>query len=165
MVDVELVHVLYQLVTGTRRMAVPGFELRDLATSEVQPRVTGRAQSATCVFCRKTIAAWRARARPARPRAPLPMPVALAAAIAEHQPACAEQWMWSVLARWAIGFATPEEHAAITAWRERHVDEGAWRRAPALVDVFARLPQPPGSEMAQQLEVALIAISRLWEPA
>jgi len=58
-----------------------------------------------------------------------------------------------VLARWSTGFASPSETLAITTWRDRF---------PRVELVFDRLPAPPSSEIALNLEVALIQISRMW---
>ena len=146
--------VLLHLIENRRLTAVPEFELRDVRTETLDVRITGRAQSATCVFCRKTLVSWRARPASKR-RTPL-VPLSLEHAISDHTPACAEAWLWSVLARWSTGFASPAERDAIALWRER--DFGAEAAA-----LFDRLPQPPGSEVAQEIEVALIAISRTWQ--
>jgi len=146
--------VLLHLIENRRLTVVPEFELNDVRTNSVDVRITGRAQSATCVFCRKTLVSWRAR--PASKRRTALVPRALELAIATHTPSCAEAWLWSVLARWSTGFASSAERDAIAIWRER--DFGADAAA-----LFDRLPQPPGSEVAQEIEVALIAISRTWQ--
>jgi len=164
-IDVESVIMLEQLVTRTLPGRIRGFELHDVRTGELTPRLTGRAQSATCVFCKKTVATWKGR--PATKRNPKGMitPLSLFIAIRDHTPGCAEAWMWGVLARWAIGHGTDQERTAITTWRERDCMTDPRRGdAAAMPRVFDRLPHPPGSEVAQELEVALIAISRLWEP-
>jgi len=147
----ETIIMLRHMIAGTRITRVPGFELHDVKTHERDRSITGRAQSATCVFCSRTLVSWPGR--PATRRNPNAMPDALEVAIRTHTPGCAEQWMWTALARWSTGFATPEEAAVIVTWRERF---------PAAEAVFARLPARPHSELAQDLEVALIQISRLW---
>lgn len=68
--------------------------------------------------------------------------------------------MWRMLAKWSTGLASPDEERAILQWRERYVD-GVLSRA-GLRDVFSRLPAPPGSDVAQEIEVALLAIARVW---
>jgi hypothetical protein len=146
--------VLLHMIENRRLTAVPEFELRDVRTETLDVRITGRAQAATCVFCRKTLVSWRAR--PASKRRSSLVPRALEQAIATHTPSCAEAWLWSVLARWSTGFATAAERDAIAIWRER--DFGADAAA-----LFDRLPQPPGSDVAHEIEVALIAISRAWQ--
>ncbi|MEO8550984.1 MAG: hypothetical protein ABI678_13455 [Kofleriaceae bacterium] len=157
--------VLEQLVSRTLPGRIRGFELHDVRTGTLDTRLTGRAQSARCVFCKKTVATWKARPSPKRNPKGMVTPLSLVAAVRDHLPGCAEGWMWSVLARWAIGHATDAERAAVATWRERDC-AGDPRRgdAAAMPRVFDRLPHPPGSEVAQELEVALISISRLWDP-
>ncbi len=163
MIDVESVIALQHLVTQTRPGRVRGFELHDVRTGQLDGRLTGRAQSATCMFCHRTVASWKGRPSPKRNPKGMLVPDVLDAAIRDHTPACAEAWMWTVLARWSTGFATDAERAAITTWRERDFMADPRRpHAPQMALVFDRLPHPPGSEVAQELEVALIAISRLW---
>jgi hypothetical protein len=165
MIELWLVVELFHRAADTRPSRVPGFELHDIATGALDARVTGRAQSATCLFCRKTLVTWPARARLPRARTSAPIPQALRRAEHEHTPACAEAWMWALLARWAIGHATELERRSVETWREIHFAPamiGVHHTPPSMADIFERLPQPPSSQVAQELEVALIAISRLW---
>ncbi|HEY0252116.1 MAG TPA: hypothetical protein VGC41_11355 [Kofleriaceae bacterium] len=159
MIDVEVAIWLVHLVGRTRVGVVAGYELHDVKTHALDTKITGRAQYATCITCRKTIASWRARPFAMRSRANKLDPN-VEAQLRAHSPACVGDWMWRILAKWSTGFASAEESEAIVLWRERYV-EGVLSRA-NMRDVFTRLPAPPGSEIAQEIEVALIAISRLW---
>lgn len=165
MIDVDSVITLERLVAGTQPGRIRGFELHDVRTGAADATLTGRAQSATCVFCKKTVATWKSRPSSKRNPKGMVTPLSLLVAVRDHTPDCAESWMWSVLARWAIGHASEAERAAVTIWRERDC-MGDPRRSNGVVmpKVFERLPHPPGSDVAQELEVALIAISRLWDP-
>lgn len=59
----------------------------------------------------------------------------------------------------------PKELASIWSWADTHHENGTVERVNIrLPGIFDSLPQPPGSDMAQNLEVALIAISRMWTP-
>jgi hypothetical protein len=155
MIDLDPVFVLAHLLATTRQGPIPGFELRDVKSGALDLRVTGRPQAATCLFCRKTIASWKGRPAGKRTTRMRALPKSLDAAMREHTPACSEAWLWGVLSRWSTGFATPFERRSIETWRARFV---------RVETMFARLPHPPGSDIAQELEVALIAISRLWDP-
>jgi hypothetical protein len=164
MIDVDSVLVLHQLVSRTLPRRIRGFELHDVRTGEPDARLTGRAQSATCLFCKKTVASWKGRPPAKRNPKGMLVPAALDTAMRDHTPECAEAWMWSLLARWSTGFATDVEQAAIATWRERDFMVDPRRpHAANMARVFDRLPQPPGSELVQELEVALIAISRMWD--
>lgn len=143
--------MLHHMIAGTRITRVPGWGLHDVKSHVRDRGITGRAQAATCLFCNRTLVSWPGR--PATRRNPHAMPDALEAARRTHTPGCAEGWMWTALARWSIGFATSEEASAIATWRERF---------PAAEAVFSRLPAPPHSERAHDLEIVLILISRLW---
>jgi hypothetical protein len=147
----ETIIMLHHMIAGTRITRVPGFEVHDVKSRARDHGITGRAQAATCLFCNRTLVSWPGR--PATRRNPRSTPEALEAATRTHTPGCAEQWMWTALARWSTGFATPAEAAAIATWREQ---------VSAAEAVIARLPAPPHSELAHALEVVLILISRIW---
>lgn len=159
MIDVEVAIWLVHLVGNTRVGSVAGYELHDLKTHELDTRITGRAQYATCVCCRKTIATWKARPFAMR-TLQNKLPAYADAQLRAHSPACVEDWMWRMLAKWSTGLASPDEERAVLQWRERYID-GVLSRA-GMRDVFSRLPAPPGSEVAQEIEVALLAIARVW---
>ncbi|MFT3695754.1 MAG: hypothetical protein QM831_21635 [Kofleriaceae bacterium] len=159
MIDTEVAIWLVHLVAQTRVGVVPGYDLHDVKTHALDSKITGRAQYATCISCKRTIATWRARPFAMRTRANKLEP-AIETLLRAHSPACVEDWMWRMLAKWSTGFATPAEVHAIAMWRERYVDGVMSRKN--MRDVFSRLPAPPGSEIAQEIEVALLAIARVW---
>jgi hypothetical protein len=152
---------LLHLIENRRRTAVPEYELQDVRNGKIDKQITGRAQSATCVFCRRTVTSWGAR--PASKRRALSIPESLVFAIGVHTPSCAERWLWTVLSRWSIGLASEAEAKAILVWRDRNYGLDSRRRSLGVAAMFDRLPHPPGSPIAQEIEVALIAISRLWQ--
>ena len=92
---------------------------------------------------------------------------------------CSAAWLRLTVARWATKQLTDEETWWFDRWREKHAkphvppEKRDWqhdpynRIPPELADLFdvTRLPHPPGSETALALEIALIAISRVWWPA
>ena len=140
------------------------FQLFDMKTRELDEGITGRAQSARCIYCNKTITSWGAapKGKKSKSRSRGDVPDALAEASETHSVPCAETWLWAVLARWAIDAnkSRPERdgvfswHRDILARNRR--DDGHWRYGDDrfIIDMFSRLPSRD-PEVLQSIELGV----------
>jgi hypothetical protein len=153
----------------------PPYYLRNIKQQKITGiTVTGHAQSVHCRFCGKQFGTLPQRARSQRgAKSWRHSSGTLWALLNLHLDACAYQWMRSVLCRWSTGQLTRDEHDHVVAWQKKHMasartDDGPYERRERipheLTGIFDNLPEPPGHPMPQALEVALVAISRMWVP-
>lgn len=136
--------------------------------------VTGHAQSIHCKFCGRQIGVLPARPKNKRGHnKSVFAPQALYDITNAHLEPCALVWLRATLCRWSTGLLSIDEHDHVVAWQKKHMSpvretDGPYERRdriPHELDgIFDNLPEPPGHPMAQALEVALVAISRLWVP-
>lgn len=147
--------------------------LRNHGKSDVVTAINGKAQNVSCVFCRKMVASWpgsvkaRKSSRQNR-RNQWPNSGEIQKAL-EHSKICAVDWLVRELSKWSTGIDTTKDFQ-IREWRRRlekiendpNLDTIWYSRPTLLLKVFKTLPQPPDSEMALNLEVGLIGVSRLW---
>lgn len=154
----------------TERTVLSTYILRDQRTGVVDTEFTNKAQNAACVFCRKVIASWKAKPRKGKQmkRWTFSLPKELKDLEVTHIKDCAIKWMWAELSKWSTGIDTTRA-ASIVKWRDdlrkRQKDyegyeiNGQPTLYRALLSVFDRLPHPPGSEMALNLEESLVNIA------
>lgn len=150
------------------------YRVKDLKSGEWSD-LDGKPKSAVCTFCRKTLETSRKQ----RVQQKLPHqiePFKDQTKILAHVQPCALRYLREQLSLWSTGQMRADEHEVVKKWRKERLTprrrDDMWgafemhNRADDLVDlarVFDVLPQPPGSDMALNLEVALVAISRLYE--
>lgn len=128
------------------------FDTKSNALSEPQ-YLSGKPQSARCIFCNKTVAAWgKLPKRKTQRGLWSEHPAALESAIKQHTPKCVEEWAWRKLSRWQLGACRSQaEHAAIDSWLNgvhsymKH--RGDWNFAHASF-VEAMLPRLPRKDPA-----------------
>lgn len=129
--------------------------LRDIVNAKVAGVFTNRAQSATCLFCRKTLVTWKkGTSRDARQRT---LPV-------KHLKTCARQWIADTMCAYSCESMNIDRRIIVARYiskRTREWDAGPYyQRKPMGWDKFIEsLPQPAYSTMALYLEISLVAIS------
>lgn len=168
MSDTTIAEMLLGLIngkTGPFVCAAP-YELRDIRSGEyVGIKLSSRAQSVRCSFCRKTLASWPARTKR---RSSGSMPDALQKIYSDHLPKCSHDWARSVVIRWALGTASNEEHNAVVELRKRYhvtqvLADMGWRDqrdSEIARRLFDNLPQRVDSEFVHYLEITLHEIHR-----
>lgn len=156
----------------THRYPNGPFELRDTKSGLwVGGTVTGQAQAMRCKFCKKQVASWPSMPKNKKSKGRINWPDPLTNALHGHIEKCAYEWLRIVIAKESTGFLTDIECKHYHEWmqtcmkppNERDRDYRDYNTRPReLEPLFKNNPHPPGSDMAQNLEVALIAISRMW---
>ena len=144
------------------------FILKDIKTHQESASINGRAQSATCMFCKRTVYAWPKLKKKQHSRSGYSLDRNSMDRLDEHAPPCVGRWLLSMLCKWSTRTGTAAEIGGVDVWKKERMtpksDSYYDRIAPCLVGCFNNLPQPPDSKMALYLEIGLIGISKiLWE--
>lgn len=155
-------------VSGSSFYPHPPYKLRDTKKGTWGFDVKkGRAQSVVCKFCNKQVGAWPSHAKKSKDST---WPDPMLSALYEHMPLCARRWLRTTLSRWHTNQMSPDDEAKVFRWTHQHMksrgdrDSLYYNQIPKELDgIFDNLPEPPGHPVTQELEVMLIATSRLWE--
>lgn len=161
------------------------YRLRDTKSGEMSYEVTGRAQSAICVFCRKQVAAW-GKMTPSKRHVNKRWSIQAPEILQElkstyyndnkkkkcakpHVPQCAMDWLRVLLCRWSTEMATPDECTVIGEWRHAYLnpktldDSDHWHRYPRFwIGLFDDLPTPINHEKTLCVEAMLLGLAKIY---
>lgn len=137
----------------------------DTKTKKTTTDVTGRAQSAVCVYCNKQIVAW-GKIKPAKNR--LGPPPSARIVIEEHGVTCGEDWAWRTLAAFSTDVMMAENQVKVSAWMKKILKSASQLATDVereIAKMFDMLPAPIGSEKANYIHLWIETMNWLrWEP-
>lgn len=164
-----IIRKLLSMLDGNLR-DIELFIIKDIKTNEIVQELSKKAQSLTCIFCKKTIHAWKAGRGPKTIRLWWDDDVTNQLMNIHLRP-CGERWLNDVLCRWSTGLGTAGEAAAIIKWLEHYKQfrpaTHSYEEWKATCSWFRHnldtLPGAPGSLWAEAVETFLNGIYEVYQ--